>query len=63
MNSFTVLTVHVYRPVYVLVSGEKIRLTPSLDILSSSSEMSSTVLLIVQVALVVISVSTDILRV
>ena len=52
-----------YMPVYVVVRGEKMRLTPSLDILSSSSEMSSTVLLIVQVALVVISVSTDILRV
>ena len=57
--------IHVYMPVYVVVSGEKMRLTPSLDILSSSSssEMSNTVLLIVQVALVVISVSTDILRV
>ena len=55
--------IHVYMPVYVVVRGEKMRLTPSLDILSSSSEMSSTVLLIVQVALVVISVSTDILRV
>ena len=54
--------IHVYMPVYVVVSGEKMRLTPSLDILSSS-EMFSTVLLIVQVALVVISVSTDILRV
>ena len=54
--------IHVYMPVYVVVRGEEMRLTPSLDILSSS-EMSSTVLLIVQVALVVISVSTDILRV
>ena len=49
--------IHVYMPVYVVVRGEEMRLTPSLDILSI------TVLLIVQVALVVISVSTDILRV
>ena len=56
--------IHVYMPVYEVVRGEKMRLTPSLDILSSSSsDTSSTVLLIVQVALVVISVSTDILRV
>ena len=55
--------IHVYMPVYVVVSGEKMRLTPSLDILSSSSSSEMSVLLIVQIALVVISVSTDILRV
>ena len=55
--------IHVYMPVYVVVSGEKMRLTPSLDILSSSSSSEMSVLLIVEVALVVISVSTDILRV
>ena len=52
---------HVYMPVYVVVRGEKMRLTPSLDI--PSSEMSSGMSLTVQVAVAVILVSTNVLRV